>query len=160
MLGPGAELDNTMQSLRTDKNGARRTQRDREERARRRSRPKILSASQPWEVVGGSGGYRSRADLRCSFAFYSSLFKGLPCTKPFLVFIHTDSHQNLGSDSDSYLTIRDGLRAADEGEGIWIQVFQLKAPSPYSTTRHSGSQCSPWRAPCHLSPPLLRGQIP
>lgn len=48
---------------------------------------------------GGSGGFSDpRADLRCSFVSSHHYLKAYPA-KPFLVFIHTDSHQNLGSDS-------------------------------------------------------------
>lgn len=58
--------------------------------------PRFSQPLSPWEVVGwGGGAIDPELISGASSLSLSSLFKGLPCTKPFpfLVFIHTDSHQ-------------------------------------------------------------------
>ena len=71
----------------------------------------MLSASQPPGGGGGGGGVDPKLiSLAPSFLFHHYL-NAYPAPNLSLVFIHTDPHQNLGSDCDSYPTIRDGLRA-------------------------------------------------
>ena len=87
------------------------------ERQRKKSQEKVkaqdsLSLSAPWEVVGWEWGAvePELISLAPSFHFHHYL-NAYPAPNLSLVFIHTDPHQNLVSDCDSYPTIRDGLRA-------------------------------------------------
>ena len=83
--GPGAELDATTQSggdgTKMGPEGHRETEK---KEPREGQGPRF---SQPLSSLGGGGvgvgGCRARADLTCSFISLSSLFKCLPCTKPF-----------------------------------------------------------------------------